>query len=766
MSNVANDLIGKGWAHHQSGNLDAAADCYRRAIQHDVNNFDSWHLLGLSLIQKGIPAEAAKSLARAVELNSSNIDARLHLGTALAQNAEPGKALVQFEAAQQLNPRSPVAYLNKGLALAALSRFEEAKASFTRLLSLEPNNPVALLNLGRIESELGNSTESIEIFRQLELAYPREKSIFLMHAIALHKSKDHESALSKIDSCLRLDPSFDDAINSKGLILRAMGRLDEALACFKSANALSPHNPSHLGQLGALENELGDFKTAEIHLRRACEISPNSPNLLINLGLSLAKQGFNLEAVEQYKKALAINPRDFDGLNNLGASLLKLDAFDDAMKALSAALEINSKSTAAIYNLAKCLNKSHRHLEAIKLCLRAIETDPAAVEPYIEIAAGYAAVGQDSKACKYLKLGLQNAGNNSILLNNLGIIESDIGSPRDALAYLSMSEAADPNYPEPKFNKSLIQIKLQEFSVGWKNFEFRWLTQKFDSDRIQFSCPQWTGETCKNLIIWREQGIGDQLLFCTLLVIIKQFVPNIAVIIDPRLISVMSANHPSIQFVGNRADLSNSYFDFHIPMGSLPALFCKSLDAITNKPFAALSPPANKVAEVTKLLPSPTKARIGIAWRSSNNPGAQAKSLNLEVLSKAIDLDKFELVNLQYGDVISEINRAQDSNPNFQLRSFPTLDLYKDVDALAALIEKCDLVLTSSNVTAHLSGIMGKPTIVLTPFAKGKHWYWWHTNNHQSLWYPTVHVLSQGADLNWEIPVLQAKKLLPQLLKY
>lgn len=760
-------LISQGQNHHQRGNLDAATDCYRVAIQQDSNNFDSWHLLGLALIQKGIPAEAAWSLSRAVELNPYNFEARLHLGTALAQNNDPEKALVQFQAAQRLNPRSPVPYLNSGLALATLTRFEEAKTSFTRLLSIEPNNPAALLNLGRIETELGNPEQAIKIFQQLELAYPGEKSIFLMHAIALQNKQDYQSALNKIDSCLKLDPAYDDAINGKGLILRAMGRLDEALACFESAAKLSPNNPRFLGQLGALEIELGNLKAAETTLRRACEISPNIPDILINLGLSLAKQGLNFEAAEQYRKALAINSKSFDALNNLGACLLKLDAFEEAEKALSAALEINAESSAAIYNLAKCFNKSHRNLEAIDLYLKAIEIEATNSELYIEISSAYASIGQDLKAREYLELGLQLTGESAILLNNLGMIESDMGLLADAMKHLSMSEGLDPSYPEPKLNKSLIQIKLQDFEGGWENFEFRWLTQKFDTDRIKFSCPQWAGQTCEHLVIWREQGIGDQLLFCSLLPMIQKHASKITVLLDHRLISLMSLRYRHINFVGEKSAVASSHFDFHIPMGSLPNIFCHDLNAIANKPFVALSAPPEKLAQIDSLLGSARKPRIGIAWRSHNNPTAQAKSLELEVLLEAIDPEKFEIINLQYGDVSDEIDQAQSLKPSLRIQSYPELDLYDDVDALSALIERCDIVLTSSNATAHFAGMLGKNAIVITPFAKGKHWYWWHTTSDaQSLWYPSLQVLSQDQNLSWRSPVHQAKGLISELMKH
>jgi ADP-heptose:LPS heptosyltransferase len=41
------------------------------------------------------------------------------------------------------------------------------------------------------------------------------------------------------------------------------------------------------------------------------------------------------------------------------------------------------------------------------------------------------------------------------------------------------------------------------------------------------------------------------------------------------------------------------------------------------------------------------------------------------------------------------------------------LDLRDDLDGLAALVDACDLVITITNATAHISGALGKPTWLL-----------------------------------------------------
>ena len=58
------------------------------------------------------------------------------------------------------------------------------------------------------------------------------------------------------------------------------------------------------------------------------------------------------------------------------------------------------------------------------------------------------------------------------------------------------------------------------------------------------------------------------------------------------------------------------------------------------------------------------------------------------------------------------------------------IDNTHDIKALVDSMAQLDLVVTISNATAHLAGLIGVPTILVTPKQKGRLWYWYHTDNH------------------------------------
>jgi ADP-heptose:LPS heptosyltransferase len=76
------------------------------------------------------------------------------------------------------------------------------------------------------------------------------------------------------------------------------------------------------------------------------------------------------------------------------------------------------------------------------------------------------------------------------------------------------------------------------------------------------------------------------------------------------------------------------------------------------------------------------------------------------------------------------------------------VDLFNDLDGLAALCCACDLVITVSNVTAHIAGALGRPVWLLAPAANGRIWYWFQ-GRADSPWYPSMRVFTQPSPHGW-----------------
>mgnify|MGYP000543836742 CR=1 FL=1 len=152
-----------------------------------------------------------------------------------------------------------------------------------------------------------------------------------------------------------------------------------------------------------------------------------------------------------------------------------------------------------------------------------------------------------------------------------------------------------------------------------------------------------------------------------------------------------------------------------------------------------------RVESLRKELGLGDKKVVGISWKSFQGSNMKNKNIEIDLLKPMFkDLD-IVLLNLQYGDVDNEIKEFTNSM-GIEVLQCSSVDNREDLDGLAALIELCDLVVSTSNVTIHLAGALGKETWVLLPYVAN---FWWLLDRTDSIWYPTLKLYRQNSFANW-----------------
>jgi ADP-heptose:LPS heptosyltransferase len=143
---------------------------------------------------------------------------------------------------------------------------------------------------------------------------------------------------------------------------------------------------------------------------------------------------------------------------------------------------------------------------------------------------------------------------------------------------------------------------------------------------------------------------------------------------------------------------------------------------------------------------------VGISWRSfqpkTRGHVVRKKSAPLETFMKLANAPGLRLLDLQYGDTAAERERFARSGG--RLAHLDGLDLFNDLDGVLAAIEACDVVATTSNVTAHLAGALGKRTLLFYPDAISPFHYWVPGADGRCLWYPSVEIVTAPELDTWE----------------
>ena len=318
----------------------------------------------------------------------------------------------------------------------------------------------------------------------------------------------------------------------------------------------------------------------------------------------------------------------------------------------------------------------------------------------------------------------------------------------ESLHAFDVSTILAPQNAQPWLDSALMLLSERRYRQGWYRHEFRWRTSQFNDPQAGIAALQTMRrryrtdcDSNSRCLVWGEQGVGDEVMFGSMLGEFRGMVGKLLVQLDRRLIPLFRRSLPDdVEFFERGTVVPEDRYDSHIAIGSLGQYLRPSLESFAGKGGKYLWADPDRVEAMRAWLSVKEGERvIGLSWRSSNPETGAARSLALSDLVKSLQAPGVRFVNLQYGDVAAEIE-ALERDQGIEVLQCPGLDTTDDLDGLAALIEACDEVVSIGNATAHLAGALGKKTTVLLP--KAPSWRWL-AEGQRSLWYKSAQILTR-----------------------
>ena len=316
----------------------------------------------------------------------------------------------------------------------------------------------------------------------------------------------------------------------------------------------------------------------------------------------------------------------------------------------------------------------------------------------------------------------------------------------------------EPNNDDTCWTVGLLALQMGDFKAGWQGYERRWGSKMFKSPRFKTKHPQWerlTAWKMKHPVVWCEQGIGDQILYASLIERLASENEHVTVLIDLRLVNLFQrgCKAKNVTFLSHNARIKMKEHDSHIPIASLGKYFINSVcDIKPNRSEGYIKADPERVAYWRKELGLKEGTRlIGLSWTSTAPVIGKHKSVGLEALRPLFDIPNTKFINLQYGEEAHK--QAEGFHPNLITT---IVDTFLDLESVAALMELCDVIVSPSNANVHLAGALGKPVMLLDA---NKLWYWNNRAGYRSLWYPEV-LIFQRENMNapWDVQVQQVKE--------
>jgi tetratricopeptide (TPR) repeat protein len=512
------------------------------------------------------------------------------------------------------------------------------------------------------------------------------------------------------------------------MTLAGAGRLTEALGVVERQLAETPRDAAALGLKAALLTETGDPGAALILFDRLIKLDPRSSVLHSNRGNALAKLHRPAEAVESFGRAVSLNPRYAVAWSNRAVQQLELGKVEAALADADQAMALNPAMVAAQRARGRALLTLSRFDEALSSIDGALALQPANPDSHILRAEALSALGR----------------------------------PAESLASLERALAANPASVETRCRLALARLRLGDFARGWAESEARWDQPLFRAASTSYPIERLAPVLDKTsraedlagrkVLVINEQGIGDQVMFCSMLPDLLAAGSDVTCFCDVRLLALLADSFPNVRFLpeGGGLDAPLESFDTVIGMGSLGRLFRKSPADCPGAPYLK-APRAESETWRAHLGTKARPLRVGLSWRGGlAHTNRINRSLALDQLTPIISRPDCEFVSVQYGDAdaeIAEINRTL-ANP---VTAFPSAD-YADFVQLAALLQSLDIVVSVQTAVIHLCGALGDPCLVMVPFVAE----WRYGVRGDAIpWYRSVRLLRQPSPGAWE-PVIEA----------
>ena len=471
---------------------------------------------------------------------------------------------------------------------------------------------------------------------------------------------------------------------------------------------------------GSLYFDLGHRKNGIDNLKRALDINPDFEDANINMGVIYEESGNPLKALNSFEKVLHKNPNHKIAHLGKANALKEMREFDKAIPEFQKAISLDPNYTDAIINLSTCYLELGHPLEAIDYLNRVAQYDPHCTK----------------------------------LWSNMGAAYSDLGRTDEADSYYDKAIQIDANNPLIVRNKAFSLLKGYRFKDGLAYYDHRWMTSEFLDYFLVTDKPVWNLQEGHRVFLWAEQGIGDEVMFGTMISEVLPLCSEVIVQADSRLHSLFQRSfNDKIRLISRTETLPETEYDYHLPLGSLMNFFLQPDDRLDIPQTPYLVPDIERAKRIrNEILGNKTDQLIGMSWKTQSTNKGIPRSLDLNTFFKHVSTENRIFVNLQYGDVDSEIKNLFNTS-GIRLVQYHEIDNFSDIEGLAALIAACDGVISATNATIDLTAAQGKPCQVLIPAASD---WRWGVNATHSYWYKSAQFHRNTLGGDWSLALKSA----------
>ena len=705
-------LIEAGWSALRSGDPVVAAQI---AAQLDRDGVSELQFRLAVAIANG-NAGSAQSILNLFPALDQDARIQSELGTFFASRQQFKEAEGAFRASLAINSMHAPGITGLSRLLLQRKRIAEALQAITPLLPTGIERPEATILASEIYCALGRLDDSIHLLESCvcEPAYPESFAVAL--ATCYEQVGRRAAAIELVQRWLSQNRGSSAMRRLVGELLGRDGRFEAAQKALEQVLLDEPRNSAALNSLGEIQRSLGRYDEALENFQLARHQDSSLAPARVNLIAELVRAGHIDEARLETAELLTREPENSDGWYWEGNLADRANEIDVAANAYERAVSISPDSASCWTNLGLIRLRQGLGLDAIACQRRALEIAP-----------------------------------NSAAVNlNLGLALQSAGDIPGAIDCYMASRNFDPNDGITSLHIAIARLTAGDFALGWDDYEHRWLRET--ASQRWPRPPQWNGEplNAKRLLIWGEQGLGDQIMFASCIDEVAAHAAECVIECNPRLAPLFARSFPKCKVVAgtSQADLDQLCSKYEInlqtPIGSLPRAVRRSMEQFPRHTGYLVPSTEAQQKWRARLAALPGKFKVGISWIGGAPVTRQRlRSQALASWSPLLRQTEIDFISLQYTDCAKELSHVRHE---LGVNISHWQDAIDDFDQNAALVSQLDLVISVCTTAVHLAGALNVPTWVMTPASPE-----WRYLNHgtEMPWYPSIILFRQSTPNDW-----------------
>lgn len=384
--------------------------------------------------------------------------------------------------------------------------------------------------------------------------------------------------------------------------------------------------------------------------------------------------------------------------------------------------QITKPDPNVLFGYGTLLIAKERYGLGISLLQTAAQLAPAYAPLLTNLACAYKQIGKDDIALQTYERAVEMEPNNADILAGFSGFWINKNESQKVVDYALKALDIDPKHHAAHMHLGMGLLEQGKYHQAWPHYEHRWETLERVRDKRPYKAPMWDGKFVNTLAIHGEQGLGDEILYMSLLYKVRGLAENIVIECAERLIPTFTESF-NLPCYKDHASLIAAHGepDAYISMGSLPRL----LGLPDGRPY------------LNRFKTKHTRPKIGIAWKGGVlRTNHKDRTIPVEDFKPILEVPGIDFVSVQYGSVAEELGRVGLSNDPV------------DFDSLQARIADCDLIISVCQTAVHQAGAMGVDCWVLVPEKTS----WAFTGRDLRPWYKSIRFFRQEQG-DWRYPI-------------